>query len=309
YIIDEVALANGYQEGNFWIKTRRTDPGTKVETEYIYTKDNDIFNITINGRSATRSQLDTVFSRSSSTNSAVVVKDAVNASILERASYYADIIKASMQRQAVGVGIDTIRSNIMNSIASSVPTETIIDIPCNCSNFMCAILNTIIQYVMAAFNKVIDEITKMIIRFLIPDRIKDLARLVKDLLKCLGSIFGIVSTIKEIDKYGDELLESMKDRVKMYPADACFLKNVDPNDPSSATTVPGDSDDEDDGPDGQLGASEVYCPAGITKAQEFIDGVNYRPACTTCSGTTCCGGCVTSGCCGFSCGAFYPISC
>ena len=310
-IIDEVAIINGYNEGKFWVKTRRTDPETKVETEYIYTRDNDIFKITINGKAPTTSQLNRVFANTrNATNAAVIAKDTVNASIKERGQYYVDAIKASMQRQSIGAGIDTIRHNIMNVLASSVPTETVLDIPCTCGDIMCAILNTIIQYVMAAFKKVIDEIIKMVVRFLIPDWVKDLARLVKDIMKCLGSIFGIVTTVAEIEKYSDELLESMKGRVSLYPADACFLKNKDENAPRPpGTTCSGAGDDTDDGPDEQLGGSDIFCPAGLTEAQEYIDGINYRPACTVCSGTTCCGGCVTSGCCGFSCGAFYPISC
>ena len=273
-LINEVALKNGYESGKMWVKTRRTDPETQIETEYDYTLENtNTFSIRFNGRAATMEEVSFLFggplslplpltdnNTSSSDNVAVAVKEAVNASIKERAPHYEKVVQNTLKRQSIGEGIDSIRSNILNSIASMVPVEKVLDIPCTCDNFMCAILNTIIKYILSAFNKMMEEIVNMITQFLIPDWVKDILRLTKDLMKCLGSIFGIANTISEINKHSDDLLDAMKDRVKMYPADACFLQDIP--DIHEEDTKKGLSDTEFGNDDGNEDTSEPVPGSG-----------------------------------------------
>jgi hypothetical protein len=256
YMISDIL---GYEEGKLWVKTRSANPDLDFSYEYIMEKNNTI--IKVNGRVLPKEELEIMDNIIYGGNIAVEAKNQNNASIKRRGVSYEKITKKEIKKQAVGKNIDNARDVIMNSIASSVPTEMQLMIPCTCDNFLCMLLNTIIQYVFGALNKLLSELIAMIAQFLIPDWAKDLIRLIQEFLACLGSIFGIALTIADIHSHAEMLLEAMRDRIRYYPADACFI----PEDPFSLPPddIPGDylPGEPIDGEDwGDFGDGDVYYP-------------------------------------------------
>jgi len=214
-IIKEISIANGYKPGKLWVKTQLADPS--VLFEYTY-EDNNV-NLKIDNIPISVSTL--------TNNVADEVAQKTNTSIQERGGFYVEASKTEVQRQAIGQNIDTARYAIMNSIAGLFPAEMDIMIPCTCDNFLCQLLNYVIQYLMGTVNKLTEELLSMIANYLIPDWVKSLINTLQEFLGCLGSVFGIANTISEIDQYSKDLLESLRGRISLYPADPCFL----PSDP------------------------------------------------------------------------------
>jgi len=290
-IIDEISLANGYRAGKMWIKTKPVQPGTKITSigdrrnyadrptvkgEYVYNIDaQGTRSIKFNDREINTAELTEVFNTN---NTADKIRQIVNDSIAQRANYYQESVTYEWKRQAVAQGVDLGQNIVINSIASVVPADFDLHIPCTCENFLCAILNTIIQYVLGALNRLLQELVDMIIKFLIPDWLKDILRLLFDMLNCLFSVFGTIYTISEIDRYAKELLESMRDRIRYYPADACFVPGATPPPvapDSPADDYPGDIPglDNDDNGFTSNDTGDTYIP-GITNPD---DGVGTNP--------------------------------
>jgi len=217
-IINEISLFNGYQKGKLWVKTKLFNPKINSDIDFEYRSNTDFPEIIINGKKIPRDLIassgDTVADR---------IAKVSNESIRKRGHYYLDVSKIEKQRQAFGSNIDTARYAIMNSIAGFFPAEMKLMIPCTCENFLCMLLNHIIQYFMSTVNQLIQEIMNMIVKFLIPDWIKDLIRVLQDFLACVGSIFGIADTLKSVHEYSSDLLDSLRGRIRLYPADPCFI--------------------------------------------------------------------------------------
>lgn len=195
------------------------------------------------------------------------VRLSINSSILARGVHFGEVSKSSMKRQALGQAVDLTKYNLMNNIASNVPTETRLEIPCTCDNLLCKIINYVIQYVLALFDKLIQQIINMIIQFLIPDWIRDLLRTLSDFLKCFLSAFNIFHTIEEIHHYSEMLLESLRGRINLYPEDPCFIppEPFAPLDPAiPGSTFPGFTDttlSDDDGESNDTSGGDTYIPA------------------------------------------------
>ena len=243
-IVMMLSEANGYKAGKLWLKTKAQDPELEFKAdsdssiEYTYTSINgEPFEI-----KAGDVKLDIPIMRGG--DIARSMKDQVNTSIKNRVEYYVSSVQAGLKRQNIATSVEVMRSTLWNSVASAIPTEAELIIPCTCDNILCTILNTIIQYVLGALNRLIQELVNMIIQFLIPDWVKDLIRLVKEFLKCLGSIFGIGKTIADVSKAADDLLESLKGRIRLYPDDACFIP-PDITLPPDIDLPPGDITDYD----------------------------------------------------------------
>jgi hypothetical protein len=224
-IINEISIINGYEEGKLWVKTRMADPSSEFNVDFEYEREgNSLPKITLNGRILPQEYFNIL---NTSVANAVAAK--TNSSIKKRGKTYVKASKTEVKRQAIGKNIDTLRYAIMNSIAGLFPAEMDFMIPCSCEDFLCRLLNYIVQYFMKAFQDMLKQIMDMLIKFLIPDWVEDLLRLVKDFLNCLGSVFGIFKTIADVHEYANDLLDAMRGRIRLYPADPCFL----PEDPFS----------------------------------------------------------------------------
>jgi hypothetical protein len=234
-IINEISIMNGYEEGKLWVKTRLTDPSERFNIDFEYEKNgSEVPRITLGDKIIPKEYLEIL-------NDSVAnqVAKKTNASIEKRADKYVKASKIEVKRQEIGKNIDTSRYAIMNSIAGFFPAEMDFMIPCTCENFLCRLLNYIIQYFMSAFQALLDQIMDMIIRFLIVDWIEDLLRTIQDFLACLGSVFGGFAAVANIHEYSNDLLDAMRNRIRLYPADPCFLPDepfVDPLQPP----LPGD---------------------------------------------------------------------
>jgi len=235
-VINVIAETNGYELGKLWVKVRVADPGSQFTTnpntgdaiEYTYSRvASNNFEITVNGQTLQNSSVELAFGIENQ-GAGGIAADArahVNKAVQDREPMFIKATKLNLQIQNIFSSIDTTRHSIQNSIAAYIPQKIHLNIPCTCDNFLCMLLNNIIQYVMSALNALIQQIIKMIIQYIIPDWVRSLLRMIKDFLSCIGAIFGIGKTIVEIHKYAEDLLESMRDRVRLYPADPCYIDN------------------------------------------------------------------------------------
>ena len=239
-LILDIREVNGYEEGKLWVKTRRTDSGVLFTYEY----ENETSRIFSNGEELIGS--DILMAATNDSDLARQVAQISNNAIAERGHKYVEVKQLDEEEQGLHQVQNDIYDIISNNLASLVPTETDLLIPCTCNNFLCMLLNAIIQYVLEAFNRLIQEIIDLIIKFLIPDWVRDLLQLIFDMLKCFMSIFGIFATIAEIHEYAEDLLDAMRDRIRYYPDDPCFI----PPDPFDYERDKYDGYDWDDGGDG-----------------------------------------------------------
>jgi len=257
-LILEIQDFNGYTPGKLWVQSRRVDP----ELKFIYEDDT----LTISTRDGLmESDLVMTLSDELPKKIAKISNDA----LALRGHQYKSARSMDLINQGNHKTQNAIYDAIMSS-AMSIPTEIDALIPCSCENFLCMLLNSIIQYVLSAFNKLIQEIMNMIVKFLIPDWIRDLLRLVSDMLACFLSLFGIFETVKEINQYAKDLLDSMRDRIKYYPDDPCFI----PEDPFN---IDYPTDDGIDYGDGDGGDGDDDTGSGGGGGGGYQPPIHHRP--------------------------------
>jgi len=186
--------------------------------------------------------------------------------------------KTGEKEQALGKFKDGVYDIISNNLASIIPTEMDTLIPCTCDNFLCVLLNSIIQYVLSALNRLIEEIINMVIKYLIPDWVRDLIQLIFDMTKCFMSLFTIFKTIEDINKYAEELLLSMQDRIRYYPDDVCYVPEEPFEDEDASSSSPANSTDYDDNGSGGHNQSDHHNTNRIPNGKIFQPSeVEYRP--------------------------------
>ena len=226
-IINLVKEDNGFKEGKLWVKMRKVDSRYEFtsndEPDLMIVEENEEIKY-VKNRSVimtTSEFISNYLIKQASATEQVAKK--VNESIEKRGEKYKEAAKTEKKTQEGQKAKDDIYQALMNDIASIVNTEYDLLIPCTCDNFLCQLLNQIIQYALAALNKLIQAIIDAIMKFLIPDWLKDLMKLIQDMMACFNQIFGIFATIMAIHQYAQDLLESLKWRISLYPADPCFI--------------------------------------------------------------------------------------
>ncbi len=149
-----------------------------------------------------------------------------NKALLERGGLYKEALQLDTKIQFNLNAVNEMRDIIANSIASMVPTDASLVIPCKCDGMMCSMINFILQYIQEAVNQFMAEVMNVIAKYLIPDWVKDLMKLINDFAQCFASLFGIVSQMQDINKAKDSLLDDLGDRLDAYPSDPCFVARV-----------------------------------------------------------------------------------
>jgi hypothetical protein len=220
-LIEELSDWNGRKPGKLWIKMQKVDPS--VEFNYVMEPNATQFEVV----GIDNNDILTMANLVTGGGIAQTIADISNEALGIRGHSYKDIKITDEQLQAENNFKTQTYDYIMNNLASVVPTDIELTIPCTCEGFMCMILNSIIQYVMAALSKMLSEIAAAVARFLIPDWVKDLLLLINDMVKCLMTFWQIIQKIMDIHMYTQDLLDSMRDRIAYYPADPCYI----PEDP------------------------------------------------------------------------------
>jgi len=296
-IIYEISIVNGYKPGKLWIRTRKIKADIPLKYEYTYSYSNNALEIIqVNKKIIDVRELEATFAVTTS-NIALTAKEITNSSIRTRGKHYEIAAKKEMQQQAKGKGLDKYRSNLMNSIASMVPQELPIPMETTGDALVTLIVNTVIEYIMGALDRLMKELIDMIVQYLIPDWIKDLIRTIKDFLMNLMSIFTILKTIADIHFYTEDLLDMMKGRIISYNSSQDAVKDwgLIPEAPFSGgiptyqkfttdnSTMPGDIYEPeepliilDDGNNWEEGEGPVYFPpAERERGDNRNDGTLY----------------------------------
>lgn len=175
------------------------------------------------------------------------IQTEINNQLQFRGNIYSDVYKSTLELEAIDNAIMVLEEAIEESAAARVLFMRDMPIPCTCADFVCMLIQTVISYILALFNELLAYLGQLLIKYLIPDSVRNLIRLVMEKVKCIFQLFTIDETLRIIDNAAEQLLEDLRYRVALYPSDTCFLREAidplaefGPSDPYSDPAFPGD---------------------------------------------------------------------
>jgi len=112
-------------------------------------------------------------------------------------------------------------------------------------NIICELIQFIVNYLLAAIKKILKTLIFWLIDYLIPDWLKNIIRLILYKLKCFLMIAYMPERLSKIDDTYDSFMESIKNRIALYPYDACAKKAIDNALANEAAELPDTEENED----------------------------------------------------------------
>jgi len=107
-----------------------------------------------------------------------------------------------------------------------------LDIPCSCDIF-CKIIQYIINLLLQGLNKILNSILNAIINWLLNTWIGKLIKIILLKLKCIMMFLKMSDDLDKVSDVTDSLVNSLKQRIKLYVDPSICLLNLNENDTTS----------------------------------------------------------------------------
>ena len=100
------------------------------------------------------------------------------------------------------------------------------NIPCDC-NIVCEVIQMIVKYITGLIRELLKRLMLILIDYLVPEWMKSLIRLVLAKIRCITGLIYTKERLDNIDDFYHSLMDSLKNRINLYPYDSCLSKVLD----------------------------------------------------------------------------------
>lgn len=159
-------------------------------------------------------------------NTPQFIQSQINDQLKSRGSTYATVYGSQKEIESIDNLIQELQDTINSNIAARVLYLTELKIPCTCDDFICNLIQSVVSYILSLFNELLKELTGMLLKYMIPDSIRNLVRLVLEKAACVYQFYTLDDKFKIIEDAAQQLLEDLRERVELYPSNTCFLPDA-----------------------------------------------------------------------------------